>query len=443
MITETFKDKFFKTVRHFFPDLTRWLDGIADPRQEKKTTYSLSEILWTGLMMFICKLGARRQIDFEFRTAAFLSNLQKLTGKPANRVCSSDAVGYLCKQLPTEELAKIPPKLVNRLIRMKALSRWRLLDNHYLIAVDGTRIVSFEQPHCEHCLTAEINGKMRYYHHVLVAQLVTAHGLALTVGYEFIDNRSSPPLASFKNPEEWKQDCELKAFYRLAPRLKQYFPQLSLCLLVDSLYVGKGFFQVCEDCRWKYIAVFKEGSMPAVYREYEALKELSMPTPAFWKHGEAGQRYHWVNEIGYHPYRLNVLECLETSKAGEKKFVWMTNIPVTRKNFSKLANQGGRQRWKIENQGFNIQKNGGYGLEHSYSFDPNGMVNFFVLLQIAHILNQLLEKGSLVGKDVVDGIGGLFKVARRLLESLRNEPTSEEEFQVLLLPSFQIRLDTS
>ena len=38
------------------------------------------------------------------------------------------------------------------------------------------------------------------------------------------------------DPKATKQDCELKAFARLAPRLKKDFPQLLLCLCMDGLF---------------------------------------------------------------------------------------------------------------------------------------------------------------------------------------------------------------
>jgi len=325
---------------------------------------------------------------------------------------------------------------------MKALSRWRLLDQYYLLALDGTGIWSSEKRHCDYCLKAEIDGREHYYHHVLVAQLVTAHGLALTVGFEFIDNRDILDARAYKNEEERKQDCELKAFYRLAPRLKRHFPQLPLCVLADSLYLGQPFFDICRRSKWRYMVVFKEGSMPATYQEYEKLKALSMPTPIVIDHKGARQEYQWVNDIDYEGHKLNALECHDFSGGEDTPFVWVTDLPITEKNFSKLANHGGRQRWKVENQGFNIQKNGGYGLEHAYSLDPNAMVNFFALLQIAHILNQLMEMGSLLGKAAVQALGGLYKVARRLLESLRYETTTPEEFDQLFLEPFQIRLDS-
>jgi len=59
----------------------------------------------------------------------------------------------------------------------------------------------------------------------------------------------------------------------------------------------------------------------------------------------------------------------------------------------------GRLRWKIENEGFNIQKNLGYGLEHKYSrVSYNAMQNYYQLLQIAHMINQFVEKS----KDVIE-----------------------------------------
>lgn len=437
------KDKFFKTVHHFFPKLSDWLNGVKDPRQQKKIEYSPSEVLWAGVLMFVCKLGARRQLNFEFGTREFLLNFQRLTGEPAQGVCCSDTVSYLCEHLELSEIEQLPSRLVQQLFHMRALKRWRFLGQHYLIALDGTGLFSFKERHCPHCLEGEVNGQKRYYHHVLDAKLVTSNGLALSIGYEFIDNRDVECGAGYASEEERKQDCELKAFYRLAPRLKRRFPQLRICLLADSLYLGKPVFDLCRKYHWRFMITFKEGSMPRVYEEYESLKQLSMPEPKIFFNAKTQQRYHWVNEIDYEGHKLNVLELLQPSERKGSRFVWMTNIRITNKNFHQLANQGGRQRWKIENQGYNIQKNGGYRLEHAYSRDPIGMVNFYGLLQVAHMINQLLEKGSLLGKKAVEKLGGLRKVAQRLLESLRNHATTQEEFDALFEGKFQIRLDSS
>jgi hypothetical protein len=51
----------------------------------------------------------------------------------------------------------------------------------------------------------------------------------------------------------------------------------------------------------------------------------------------------------------------------------VTNRSVCLDNVVPLANEGGRLRWRIENEGFNVQKNGGYNLEHAYTKNEHGM----------------------------------------------------------------------
>ena len=49
-----------------------------------------------------------------------------------------------------------------------------------------------------------------------------------------------------------------------------------------------------------------------------------------------------------------------------------------------LVNRGARLRWEIENEGFN--------LEHAYSTKNRRIKNYYLLLQIAHLILQLMEK---------------------------------------------------
>jgi hypothetical protein len=73
-----------------------------------------------------------------------------------------------------------------------------------------------------------------------------------------------------------------------------------------------------------------------------------------------------------------------------------------------------------------------------------------VLLQIAFILVQLLERGSLLrrlaeagGRTVGKLFGSLKNIARRLLESLRFESWAEEWFDPKQAGRLRIRLDSS
>ena len=51
------------------------------------------------------------------------------------------------------------------------------------------------------------------------------------------------------------------------------------------------------------------------------------------------------------------LIALENNGAVGKEFGWITNFHVCTNNIDDIANKGGRLRWKIENEGFNVRKN--------------------------------------------------------------------------------------
>jgi len=82
-----------------------------------------------------------------------------------------------------------------------------------------------------------------------------------------------------------------------------------------------------------------------------------------------------------------------------------------------LANQGGRIRWKIENEGFNVQKHGGYALEHTYTRHVASAKVFYLLLQLTHTLAQLIERGSLFRQTFPAGVGSAKNLTWRLLEA--------------------------
>ena len=64
-----------------------------------------------------------------------------------------------------------------------------------------------------------------------------------------------------------KEDCELNAFKRLAVKLKEAFPKLSICLIMDGLYANAPVFEICHSSDWKYMMTFKDKSLKSLWRE--------------------------------------------------------------------------------------------------------------------------------------------------------------------------------
>jgi RNA polymerase sigma factor (sigma-70 family) len=104
------------------------------------------------------------------------------------------------------------------------------------------------------------------------------------------------------------------------------------------------------------------------------------------------------------------VECVQerfdtkTNRADRCRFVHLTNIQIASAAACEVSD-GGRLRWKIENEGFNTQKNGGYNPEHKYSrVSFPAFKNYYQCLQIAHPINQLIEKSmQLAGLLKADG----------------------------------------
>ena len=161
-------------------------------------------------------------------------------------------------------------------------------------------------------------------------------------------------------------------------------------------------------------------------------------------HGDA------MNDAVRRHHTLHVVQCQETRQSRPKRcdappepqttrFKWISSFPVTEKNVIQLCNQGGRLRWKIENEGFNIQKNGGYNLEHAYTNNETGIKVYYFLLQIACILDPLIEKGNLLRRCFKRDLGSAKNFAFRLLEATRNALFTPDDYRLLLDTRIQIR----
>ena len=208
------------------------------------------------------------------------------------------------------------------------------------------------------------------------------------------------PLPALLDQNIKKQDCEQKAFKRLAVRLKQHFPRLPICLATDGLYPNTPFFDICRQYDWRFIVTFEDGNLPTVWNEVNA-RQSTGPRESLEERFQQGKTvfyrlYSWLSNIDYHGHRLQWFECHEARELPEEYLkpghvVYLTDLPVDADTVVEMV-RAGRLRWKIENEGFNTQKNLGYNLQHTYSrCSWKAGKNYYQCLQIAHLLNQLAE----------------------------------------------------
>ena len=105
------------------------------------------------------------------------------------------------------------------------------------------------------------------------------------------------------------------------------------------------------------------------------------------KHYLSKRIVYQSEKLGFVEYRLYY-----RNEQPLARHVHLTNLSINQDNAIEISKQG-RMRWKIENQGFNTQKNQGYALEHKYARKNfSAMQNYYLLMQIGHLINQLVEK---------------------------------------------------
>lgn len=375
-----------------FPDMQKKFNSLTDSRQ--RSEYSLAEILTGGLFMFIFKETSRNAYNNDRNEEHFRKNFQKYFKL---KLPHADAIDDVLRELSPDQLEILKSHLVSSLIEQKVFRKFRFLGKYYTIAVDGTGIASFDKRHCDHCLTkTSKNGVVKYFHYVLEAKIITSSGLAISLASEFIENPTGEDYE--------KQDCEQKAFVRLAAKMKKHFPRLPICILADGLYPNNTVFDICAKNNWAFIITLKDGNLKTFHKEVELLKATAKKRTVcrMNKIFRTTLEYRCLNDIEYSKCSYSWLECNETivHENGEppsvQHFVYITNIPQSEENVITTADTG-RLRWKIENEGFNTQKNLGYDLEHKFSrVSYTAMQNYYQLCQIAHAINQFVENSPQV-----------------------------------------------
>jgi hypothetical protein len=417
-----------KTIDHHFPDLYEKIGAIPECR--KRADYSLLELIMAGVAMFLFKQGSRNAMNNERDEPRFRKNYERLFKA---RLPHMDTVEDVLRVLAPHHLETLKTELVKGLLAKKCLRKYRVFGSAYQVVIDGTHVMDVPAGHCDHCLHQTFkNDTVRYFHNVLEAKLVGDNGFCLSLATEWIEN----------DAEYEKQDCELKAFARLAAKLKRDYPRLPICIVADGLYPNQTFFGLCREYGWAWIVTFKEGNLPSVWKRVVQRQGLSHCRRREEHIQQGGQEIHrtyeWHPRMTYQGFPIHWFACEEVVEQTCTYFVYLSSLEMDCYSVLELT-ASGRLRWKIENEGFDSQKHHGYGLGHQFSRRSMlAMKNYYQLMQIAHLFNQLFELSSLLA-EVRRTKESLAHIWQCLVGELRHEVLDFAVLTALLARRIRIR----
>ena len=365
--------------------------------------------------MFLIHGGSRHKMNGLAKHGThFKENFERLY--PGMQWAHFDTINNLICATSVDDLCLVRKRLVQSLIRQKVL---RTKDGYHHIIFDGTGICSYKQAPVDKASYKKRNDTITYYAYVLEAKLLTNENMVLSVASEMINNEGKKAFD--------KQDSELAAFKRLAAKVDKYFPRLPICIHLDGLYANGPVMEICEQYGWKYIITRKDGCLKDL--DVQIIDKTPKEKQSFRHPINLNPKckspeyvsYKWVERLTHQLYQFNYMEQIipiynpKEDTVEATKFAYITNLDISRtkakqgdsdeieKAIIQLINCG-RMRWKIENEGFNMQKNGGLNMQHK--FVRRSITNqhkYYILLQIAHIIIQLTLKSktvaSLLDKD--------------------------------------------
>lgn len=414
-----------KIRKRYCPNLFQDFSKTKDPRHPGYTYYSNKEILGSMFYKGIGGIVSMQSMTYEFNRESVVKNIYQFIGEQEKEYLPhAVTMNEYLERLEPEELQKVQQKQVYGLIRSKAFYEARFRKK-WLVIVDGTQTYSGSRKLHDGCLERHYNKgtekeTVNYHCDVLEAKIVLGENLIVSIGSEFIENNGEDAeRQKTMSEEEKKQDCETKAFKRLAEKLKNAFPRLPIILLADSLYASEPVMDICRGNDWDFIIRYKTGSIPSITEEYEKIPEK-----------EVSGHAEFVNDIDYNGKPVNMLrfweEKIVKGESVRKEFQWLTGIRLTKKNAEKVA-EAGRKRWKIENEGFNRQKNWQGDITHACSHNAKAMKNHYLITQIADMVKQLyewffLKKNGIKKKQK--------NISSELLASFGRQLTREDIFTV-------------
>lgn len=443
-----------KIYRAVLPTLFKRFAKIPDPRQAKTVKHKLTVLLLYGILAFVFQMASRREANREMTMPMFRENLRLLFPE-FESLPHQDTLNRLLSGLKVDEIGDTLVELVRHFIRKKKFLRY-LVANCYPIAIDGTQKQVRDWCWEEDCLERRVSHKEadgavssrpQYYVYVLEASLAFCNGMTIPLMSEFLTYTGGDQSNS-------KQDCELKAFRRLAARLKEHFPRLPIMVLLDGLYPNGPVLELCRKHRWQHMIVLQDGNLPSVWEEVEGLRKLQ--TGNTWKQtlGNRRQYFWWVNHIEYwygekerKKQIVHVVLCEESWEevdprsaqivSKRSKHAWLSSEPLSRENVHERCNLGARHRWGIES-GLLVEKRHGYQYEHCFSYNWNAMRGYHYLMRLGHLINILARYSERLARLVyLRGARGLIRFIR---ETCAAPWLDAERIRQVLASPCQVRL---
>ena len=409
----------YAIILKYFPELLNKFYNLTDSRNPSYVTYDMKVICVTRLFGLLCGLTSLSIIsDDDFNTDACIENISTICQTKLNELPYWETIQDVFVHIKIDELRDVQKYIVKALIRSKMFDKYKY-EGAFQLVFDGTGLSNHDYNLNGNCLQRKHkDGKISYYKYVLECKLCVGN-IVISVDSEFIENDEM-------FTDKQKQDCETNAFKRMIKRIKKNYPKQKFIISGDGLYATTPIIKICNKNKWFYIFNLKPDRLKEINSAFEG--NLLFENEAKIKD------YYLSTNIKYKDITVHAFKFIEKAKNNKETiFRYISNIPVNNDNIKSIVKLG-RNRWKIENEGFYTQKHRTFNITHLNSRNDNAMKAHYFFIQFAHTIRQLLEQGDTHTKSL---ILKLKEVSAYLVQSLTSPNPNLMNIEI----NFQLRFD--
>ena len=387
----------------------------------------------TQILAFCSSYQSMNKIGRDFNSDIVINNINNILKTNYIELPHKDTLINVIKEIKFEELECIQTNIIKTLIRSKMLDKYRF-NGLFHIVIDGTGLYSTRINLGEQAITKvynkdEENEYTLYSYYALEAKLVCGN-MTFSLATEFVENETYTDEYGNTYRKFDKQDCELKASYRLLNKIKKRFPKLPIIIGGDALYLGRPFLELCDEHHFEYIIRYKETDAPTIKRNFDEIK-ISDGNYEYQNEIIFGdlkdKEFYTVNVISYNEESIDE----ETGEVAITNFSYVTSLKITSKNKEEIISLG-RRRWKIENKGFKEQKSDILNITHIYTKNSQGTKNIYLLIQFAHTLLNLLNYGDVLIIDLNTTKNEVSALIQKALTSIKQNLNLNRKIQLRL-----------
>ena len=358
--------------------LRRCCKALPDQRQGRNTTYTMADFALGAFASFFMQSPSFLAHQRHLETGQGRSNCQTLFGM--HKIPGDSQIRAKLDAVEPASFHPMFADIVAELEQSGGLDAMRCLDGRVLIALDGSEFHCSNKIHCPQCSHRKRGKNGTEYFHTMLAATLVAPG----------HNRAVPLEPEFILPQDGheKQDCESRAARRWLATHGLQYARLRPVYLGDDLFSRQPICEAVLATGGHFLFVCKPESHATIeeFRSGIVLDELTRKV----RRGKqwATHRYQWLSDV---PLRGDaktitvnwlMIEILDANDTLTYRNSFITDLPVNRDTVAALA-AGGRARWKIENEAFNVLKTKGYNLEHNFG---HGKRNLSTVLAILNLL---------------------------------------------------------